>query len=74
MTTTSTARAARMTSPRNLINAGVFTALYFIALFATGMLGIFHPAMMFAGWSLGIVVCAIAINDFLGRDDIAERF
>ena len=30
---TSTARAARMTSPRNLINAGVFTALYFIALF-----------------------------------------
>ena len=25
-----------MTSPRNLINAGVFTALYFIALFGTG--------------------------------------
>ena len=67
MTTTSTARAARMTSPRNLINAGVFTALYFIALFGTGMLGIFHPAMMFAGWLLGIVVCAIICMLYIAR-------
>ena len=64
---TSTARAARMTSPRNLINAGVFTALYFIALFGTGMLGIFHPAMMFAGWLLGIVVCAIICMLYIAR-------
>ena len=64
---TSTARAARMTSPRNLINAGVFTALYFIALFGTGMLGIFYPAMMFAGWLLGIVVCAIICMLYIAR-------
>lgn len=58
---------AGMASPRNLINAGVFSALYFIALFATGMVGFLHPVMMFAGWVLGLVICAIICMLYVAR-------
>ena len=32
---------------RDFINIGVFTAIYFVLVFGTGMLGIINPAMMF---------------------------
>ena len=55
------ARAANIASPRNLINVGVFTALYFIALFASGMLWAIHPIMIFIGGVIGIIVAADTI-------------
>ena len=61
------ARAANIASPRNLINVGVFTALYFIALFASGMLGAIHPIMIFIGGIMGIVVCAIICMLYIAR-------
>ena len=54
---------------RGVIKTGLGERIgyYFIALFGTGMLGIFHPAMMFAGWLLGIVVCAIICMLYIAR-------
>ena len=60
-------RARSITSPRNLINVGVFTALYFIALFASGMLGAIHPIMIFIGGILGIIVEAIICMLYVAR-------
>ena len=65
--TSTTFRQGAMTSPRNLINAGVFSALYFFALFATGMLGFLHPLMMFASWILGLAVCAVICMLYVSR-------
>lgn len=61
------ARTASITSPRNLINVGVFTALYFIALFGSGMLGAIHPLMIFIGGFLGVVVEAIICMLYVAR-------
>lgn len=60
-------RATSITSPRNLINVGVFTALYFIALFGSGMLGVVHPLMIFIGGILGVVVEAIICMLYVAR-------
>lgn len=60
-------RARSITSPRNLINVGVFTALYFIALFASGMLGAIHPIMIFIGGIIGIIVEAIICMLYVAR-------
>ena len=60
-------RAASITSPRNLINVGVFTALYFIALFGTGMLGAIHPIMIFVGGIIGVIVEAIICMLYVSR-------
>ena len=40
---------------RDFINIGVFTAIYFVLVFGTGMLGIINPAMMFVGYALGLI-------------------
>lgn len=61
------AQATRITSPRNLINVGIFTALYFVALFASGMLGVIHPLMIFIGGILGVVVEAIICMLYVAR-------
>ena len=61
------ARAANIASPRNLINVGVFTALYFIALFASGMLGAIHPIMIFIGGIIGVIVEAIICMLYVSR-------
>ena len=60
-------RARSITSPRNLINVGVFTALYFIALFGSGMLGAIHPIMIFIGGIIGIIVEAIICMLYVAR-------
>ena len=61
------ARAANIASPRNLINVGVFTALYFIALFGSGMLGAIHPIMIFVGGIIGVIVEAIICMLYVSR-------
>ena len=60
-------RARSITSPRNLINVGVFTALYFIALFGSGMLGAIHPIMIFVGGIIGVIVEAIICMLYVSR-------
>ncbi|MGO3796828.1 MAG: MptD family putative ECF transporter S component [Pauljensenia sp.] len=54
-------------SPRNLINIGVFTAIYFVITYVTGMLGFFNPFMMFVGWVVGILLNGTVIMLFLAR-------
>ncbi len=54
-------------STRDLVNIGVFSALYFVILFAAGMLGVFNPAMMFAGYALGILANGVTLALFRAR-------
>jgi hypothetical protein len=46
---------------------GVFTALYFIALFGSGMLGAIHPIMIFVGGIIGVIVEAIICMLYVSR-------
>ncbi|EEJ53517.1 MptD family putative ECF transporter S component [Mobiluncus mulieris] len=52
---------------RDFINIGVFTAIYFVLVFASGMLGIINPLMMFVGFALGIIANGVVIGLFKSR-------
>lgn len=52
---------------RDFINIGVFTAIYFVLVFASGMLGIINPLMMFVGFALGIIANGVVISLFKSR-------
>ena len=52
---------------RYLVNIGVFAALYFVILFATGMLGVLSPAGSLVGWSIGLIANALVITLFMAR-------
>ena len=52
---------------RDFINIGVFTAIYFVLVFGTGMLGIINPAMMFVGYALGLIANGAVIMLFKSR-------
>lgn len=52
---------------RDLINVGIFTVLYFIVLFATGMIGVAGPYFMIVGWIIGILLNGIVIMLYLAR-------
>lgn len=67
MSTTNTAVAAGRLGTRDLINVGVFAALYFVVVFGTGMLGIIAPWVMFLGYALGILLNGIVIALYVSR-------
>lgn len=52
---------------KDFINIGVFAAIYFVLVFATGMLGIINPPMMFVGYALGIIANGVVICLFKSR-------
>ena len=51
-----THRHRRGLRPRDLINIGIFSAIYFVIVFAAGMLGFIGPAASMAGFALGILL------------------
>lgn len=61
--------ATRMTwlTTRDLINVGIFAALYIVVLFVSGMIGFVAPAFMFVGWTIGILLNGIVVALFLAR-------
>ncbi|MDO4685269.1 MAG: MptD family putative ECF transporter S component [Corynebacterium sp.] len=54
-------------TPRDFINVGVFSALYFVVIFSTGMIGFVGPAFMFVGWFFGIILGGIVIALYIIR-------
>ncbi|MDY3127561.1 MAG: MptD family putative ECF transporter S component [Corynebacterium sp.] len=46
---------------RDFINIGIFAAIYFVLVFAFGMLGLINPLMMFVGYALGILANGVVI-------------
>ncbi|MBV7295620.1 MptD family putative ECF transporter S component [Corynebacterium sp. TAE3-ERU12] len=52
---------------RDLINAGVFSALYFSALMLTGMLMLFGPLFGFVGWVFGIILGSVIFSVYVMR-------
>ncbi|MBV7295619.1 MptD family putative ECF transporter S component [Corynebacterium sp. TAE3-ERU12] len=52
---------------RDFINVGIFSALYFVVVFAIGMVGFFGPAFMFIGWTLSILINGAVIALYATR-------
>ncbi|MFD5869117.1 MptD family putative ECF transporter S component [Corynebacterium sp. NPDC060344] len=65
-TTATETRGNRMTT-RDFINVGIFTALYYVVFFATGMIGFINPILMFVGWAAGLILNGIVIALFIAR-------
>ncbi len=57
---------AKLTT-RDLINVGIFTAVYFVILFSFGMMGFFGPAFQLAGFVLGTLANGIVVMLYLTR-------
>lgn len=64
---TSGAGAVGLFHARTLINVGVFTAIYVVIMFASAMLGILNPVMMFVGWLVGLLLDGTVIALFVAR-------
>ncbi|QPK78999.1 MptD family putative ECF transporter S component [Corynebacterium lizhenjunii] len=59
--------SAHRLNTRDLINAGVFSALYFVVTYATGMVGFAGPQFMFLGWFIGIIANGIVLALYVAR-------
>ncbi|WP_256890623.1 MptD family putative ECF transporter S component, partial [Corynebacterium amycolatum] len=53
-TSSSSGVTARLNT-RDLINAGIFAALYFVITFVSGMIGFAGPQFMFIGWFIAAI-------------------
>ncbi len=54
-------------TPRDLINVGIFTAIYFVFMFVAGMLGIAGPPLMLVGHAVSILGNGIVVALYLSR-------
>ncbi len=54
-------------STRDLINVGIFTAIYFVIMFASGMFGIIAPIFMMVGFAIGIIANGVVVALYLAR-------
>lgn len=45
-----------VTKARSTVTIGAFTAVYFVLMWCSGMLGFFGPAFMFVGWIVGLLL------------------
>ena len=45
-----------VTKARSAVTIGAFTAVYFVLMWCSGMLGFFGPAFMFVGWIVGLLL------------------
>ncbi|MEZ2122426.1 MULTISPECIES: MptD family putative ECF transporter S component [unclassified Corynebacterium] len=52
---------------RDFINVGIFTVIYFVVLFLTGMLGIISPLSMFIGFTVGLLLNGTVVTLYLAR-------
>ncbi|GAA1470964.1 MptD family putative ECF transporter S component [Corynebacterium felinum] len=59
--------ALPITKPKSLILAGVFSCVYFVAVFGSGMLGIIAPVMMLVGWVIGITINGIVVMLYIAK-------
>lgn len=54
-------------NPRDLINVGVFSAVYFVVTFAANMIGFISPIAMFFGWAIGTLFNGIVTMLYLAK-------
>ena len=47
---------AGITKARSAVTIGAFTAVYFVLMWCSAMLGFFGPAFMFVGWIIGLIL------------------
>ena len=59
--------AQSITNPRDLVYAGVFTALYFVITFGSGMLGIVSPLMIIVGALIGVVCNGVVVMLYIAK-------
>ncbi|MFC7579853.1 MptD family putative ECF transporter S component [Schaalia naturae] len=65
-----TPAAARGLSARSLVTIGVFTAIYFVVMFGTGMLGLIGPAVQFVGFLLGALINGTVLMLFMVKTPV----
>ncbi|WP_411703048.1 MptD family putative ECF transporter S component [Corynebacterium sp. LaCa142] len=65
-TSSSSGSTARLNT-RDLINAGIFAALYFVITFVTGMVGFAGPQFMFIGWFIAAIANGIVLALYAAR-------
>lgn len=56
-----------VTKARSAVTIGTFTAVYFVLMWCSGMLGFFGPAFMFVGWIVGLLLNGSVIMLMLVR-------
>ena len=59
--------AQSITNPRYLVYVGVFTALYFVITFGSGMLGIISPLMIIVGALIGVVCNGVVVMLYIAK-------
>ncbi|GAA6123248.1 MptD family putative ECF transporter S component [Bifidobacterium psychraerophilum] len=55
---------------RDLVNIGVFTAIYYFVTFLGGMMGIISPIGMFAGFTLSTIIGGTVIMLFMAKTHV----
>jgi energy-coupling factor transport system substrate-specific component len=55
---------------RDLVNIGVYTAIYYVVTFLGGMVGIVSPIGMFVGFALSAIVGGTVIMLFLAKTPV----
>lgn len=63
---TRTSLRPRLTT-RDLINVGIFSALYFVITFGSGMVGFAGPQFMFLGWFIAAIANGIVLALYVAR-------
>lgn len=61
------AASGKKLTTKDLINVGIFTAIYMVVMFALSMIGFLGPIAMFVGHSLSILANGIVIALFMAR-------
>lgn len=61
---------AHRIKPKYLVNMGVFSAIYFVLVFASAMLGFVSPPVMFVGYALGIILNGTVIMLYLVKTPV----
>lgn len=61
------AASSKKLTTKDLINVGIFTAIYFVVMFTLGMIGFLGPIAMFVGHSLAMLANGIVIALFMAR-------
>lgn len=46
---------------RDLVNSAIFAVIYFVIMYAFGMVGFIGPAFMFVGWAVSIIINGIVV-------------
>lgn len=57
-------------SPKYFVNIGVFSAIYFVIVFGSGMIGLAGPAFMFVGFIISLLINGTVVMLYLAKTPV----